>query len=173
LASMRRVMPHWAKTLVLATLALVLLWGPLDVFAREAPWLLPSWTEERPGWLFWAYLECRQYAAMLPSGLLFGVPATAALARRNRKESRPWVWTEWMGLGTAMLLGLLWLGSLFLLRSEWPPDNLNAERVVVPVWVVGVWWLSRAIVRRFGDAWDRWLNPGEPSNRGGGPGVEP
>ena len=44
LASLRRGMPHWAKMLSLATLALVLLWGPLDVFAREVPWLLPAWT---------------------------------------------------------------------------------------------------------------------------------
>jgi hypothetical protein len=171
LVAMRRVMSHWAKTPLLAALALVLLWGPLDVFVREAPWLLPSWPEERPKWLFWAYVEGRRYAAMLPLGLLFGVPATAALARWVRRGSRRWLWTEWLGLGAALLLVSLWIASLYLLRSEWPPDDLIAERAVVPVWVVGVWWLSRAIVRRFGDAWDRWLNPGEPSNTGGGPGV--
>ena len=135
---MRRVMPHWAKTLVLATLALVLLWGPLDVFSREAPSLLPSWTEEYPGWLFWAYLEGRQYAAMLPEGLLFGIPATEALLERVRPGSRRWIWTEWLGLGTALLLGSFWIASLYLFRSEWPPDSLNVERAVVPVWVAGV-----------------------------------
>jgi hypothetical protein len=173
LVAMRRVMPHWARTLVLAALALVLLWGPLDVFSREAPWLLPSWTEGRPEWLFWASVEGRRYAAMLPLGLLFGVPARAALARWERRGTRRWIWTEGLGLGTALLLGSLWLGSLYGLRSEWPPDGLNAERAVVPVWIVGVWWLSRAIVRRFGDAWERWLSFGASATMGGRSGADP
>jgi hypothetical protein len=36
------------------------------------------------------------------------------------------------GIEIALLLGFLWIGDLYL-RSEWPPDGLNAERVVMPV----------------------------------------
>jgi hypothetical protein len=110
---------------------------------------------------------------MLPTALLFGVPATAALARWNRKGSRQWIWTEWLGLGTAVLLGSLWIASLYLLRSEWPADDLNAERAVVPFWIVGVWWLSRMIVRSFGDAWDRGLSPATTTTPGGGSIINP
>jgi hypothetical protein len=152
----RRVVPYWAKTLLLAVLALLLIWGPFPALSMEGPWLLPSGTGLQPTWLFWMYGEGLRYVAWLPSGLLFGVPATAALAEWSQRSSRRWVWTEWMGIAVVLLLGFLWVGELYL-RSEWPPDRLNAERVVMPVWVLGVWWLSRRAIAHFRNAWGHWL----------------
>jgi len=160
LGVLRRVLPRWLKTLVLATMALAMLWGPIDVFAREAPSFAPSWTGLRTKWFFWVYVESRQYAARLPLGLLFGVPATAAIIQRKR-----WVWTEWIGVGVGSILILLWLVFLYVLRSESPPDDLNAERIVVPVWLLASWWTSRFVVKRFGDGWNRWLAPLETPAR--------
>jgi hypothetical protein len=158
----RRVMPYWLKTLLLAAFALILIWGPFQAFSMEGPWLLPSGTGLQPKWLFWIYGEGLRYATWLPPGLLFGVPATAALAEWRRRGSRRWVWIEWVGIAIALLLGFLWIGDLYL-RSEWPPDRLNAERVVMPLWVIGIWWLSRRGIAHFRDAWGRWLMSPEPS----------
>jgi len=165
LGVLRRVLPHWLKTLVLATMALAMLWGPIDVFSREAPPYAPSWTGLRPKWVYWVYVESRQYAARLPLGLLFGVPVTAAMVQWRGRGSRRWVWTEWIGVGVGSILGLLWLVFLYLLRSESPPDGLNAERIVVPVWLVAIWSSSRFVVKHFGDDWNCWLAPMETPAR--------
>jgi hypothetical protein len=156
LGLVRRAIPYWTKTLFLAVFALILLWGPFQALAMEGPWLLPSGSGLQPQWMFWIYGESLRYVAWLPPGLLFGVPATAALAEWRQRGSRRWVWTEWMGIGIVLLLGFLWIGELYL-RSEWPSDRLNAERAVLPVWVLGVWWLSRRAIAHFRNAWGHWL----------------
>jgi hypothetical protein len=156
LGLVRRAIPYWTKTLFLAVFALILLWGPFQALAMEGPWLFPSGSGLQPQWMFWIYGEGLRYVAWLPPGLLFGVPATAALADWRQRGSRRWVWTEWMGIGIVLLLGFLWIGELYL-RSEWPSDRLNAERAVLPVWVLGVWWLSRRAIAHFRNAWSHWL----------------
>ncbi len=157
-----RVLPHTLKTMILAASILALLWGPIQVFSIEVPWLIPSPpVESTPAGIFWAWLEIRKYLGDLPLGLLFGIPATAALMGWRARMAKGRLWTEWPGPGIGLVLILLWLIFLYLLRSEWPRDDLMAERFVVPFWILGVWWLCRLIVHRLGDPWRQWLTPAD------------
>jgi hypothetical protein len=163
LGLLRRMSPHGFKTIILAAAILALLWGPIRVFSMEFPWLIPSPPiESTPAGVFWAWLEIRKYLGLLPLGLLFGIPATAALEDRRARTPRGRLWTEWPGPGISLILVFSWLVYLYLVQSEWPPFDLNAERVVVPFWIAGVWWLCRWIVNRLGDRWQRWLTPIDP-----------
>jgi hypothetical protein len=162
LGLMRRVLPHALKTIVLVASILGLLWGPIRVFSMEVHWLIPSPPiEPTSPAILWVWLEIRKYLGLLPLGLLFGIPAMATLKDWRARESKGRLWTEWPGPAIGLVLCLFWLVSLYLLRSESPPHDLNAERVVVPFWIAGVWWLSRWITDRFGDRWRRWLTPAD------------
>jgi hypothetical protein len=151
--SLRRVLPPFLKTIVLTALAGILLWGPLDVVAREAPSLAPYLDARTPTWLFWMYVEARRFAALLPTGLLYGIPATAALRDCWRRTPKNWVWTQTIGFGLGFVLGGSMLMVLYLLRSEVPPDGLNAERLVMPMFLAVTWAASRLIIRNCGEAW--------------------
>ncbi|MGP0067941.1 MAG: hypothetical protein ACLQGP_30650 [Isosphaeraceae bacterium] len=162
LGLLRRWLPHASITMILAGSILGLLWGPIPVVEQEVPWLIPSPAMESTSTgVFWAWLEIRKYIGLIPMGLLFGIPATAALEDWKVRASKGRLWTEWPGPAIGLVLVLVWLVFLYLVRSEWPPQDLNAERVVVPFWIAGVWWVSRWVVEHLGATWHRRLMPVE------------
>jgi hypothetical protein len=56
----RRHLPEWTSTVLLATVAFVLLWAPLWVVEQQLPDLFPRWPGKDAGWAFWFYFEtCR------------------------------------------------------------------------------------------------------------------
>ena len=118
---LRRLLPHGLKTKILAVSILALLWGPIRVFSMEVPSLIPAPSIESsfPG-LFWAWVEIRNYVGMLPLGLLFGIPATAAIEDWGAREPKIRLWTERPGPAIGLVLALLRLVYLYLVYSEWP-----------------------------------------------------
>jgi hypothetical protein len=163
---MRRVLPPWAKTIGVATCGLILVWGPMTVISLQVPRWFPAWHREAPLTLSsWLYGMACRYIASVPWGLLFGIPATAALLDRRQAGVRRWSWVEWVAGGIAVTMAMYSLTFLYVLREETPADGLHAERIVVPIWIVVVWWLSRMIVRRFGAGWNRLMGDGGSGQR--------
>ena len=154
--------PTWVRTIVLTAAATAFLWGPASACALEFPSLLPTNPAQPPSRLSWLRIEAARYAAILPLGLIFAIPAAATLADLWSSRRRR-AWTEWAGIAAAVLLAGYGAAGLYAFRAEWPPDGLNAERIVAPLWVAACGWLGRPIVRRLGPAWGRRLGPGTPS----------
>jgi hypothetical protein len=152
-----RWLPCWLRTVALWVLALLFLWGPAQACILEFSSLLPALSKFGPDWLFWIVVELRRCVGAIPGGLLYGIPATAILLDWRSHLPRAWVWTEKVGAGAGLLIGLGLLGFLYFGRSEWPPDGLRAERIVTPLWILAVWALSWWIIVHFGPFWNRYL----------------
>jgi hypothetical protein len=145
----RNFLPRLLQTVLLLVAIAVWLWGPAHVVTHHAAHLLPQWIEPVRSLARWLNVQGRFYIACLPEALAFGLPAVAAVARFKR-----WTWVEGAAVGSATLLGLLWLVSLYFLRHESPGTGLHAERIVVPVWLLATGGVSYGILwgwkHRFG-----------------------
>ena len=153
----RRFLPPWVKTVVLAGLAALALWGPVEVIGLQGPDLLT------PGGGFLggdSWILCRRICILLaqvPFGLMFGVPLVAAIAERIAR--RPWTWVDWASFA-------LVVASAWLLPSAYPGDfdrpslAWAAERGIVALWAINVAVLSRWIVVWAAPGWRRWLGLG-------------
>ena len=156
-----RVLPAWAKVLLLGALALAVLWGPL----REgAVWLssrlptLGSLDAPWPARFFWGFA-----IGLLdrPESLLLSVAAVAAwrdLRRPGRPRRR---WSEWAGATVAVLLALGLVASS--LRAPLSAATVSAAGLDwlpgIPCWIA-LLALGRGLVIRYGTAWNQWLAPG-------------
>jgi hypothetical protein len=157
LAFLGRLLPCWTRTIALAVLALLFLWGPAQVLAQEIHSLLPRLSRFRPEWLFWIVVESRRALGEIPMGLIYGIPVAAIVRDWRTQRERIWLWTEKAAVGVGLAIGLGALGLFYFGRSEWPPDGLRAERIVMPFWLLAVWGLSRWLISRFGPWWNRCL----------------
>jgi len=150
----RSVLPPWAKAASVAALAYLTLAGPIEVVRIHGPDLLAPSGGFGPGngWLFF-WLAC-QWASAVPTGLMFGVPAVAALMERIARRS--WRWDEWAGVTAPMMVALP-LASLY--RGSFSPPSFwwGVERALVAAWFLGLGLLSRFLIVKFGPAWSRWL----------------
>jgi hypothetical protein len=153
----RRALPRWSKTLIVAVALLVLLWGPIEVMAREGSQLFPAPPDTAPSWLAAHWIEARFWLIRVPLGLVYAIPATAALSQWRARGAQGRIWTERPGPAIALIMGLFLFVSLYFLRAEWPADRINAERLLFPLWIAALWLLSRFIVKRFEETWSRWL----------------
>ena len=146
----RRALPPWAKSALLAVAAGLALWGPVDVIALQGPDLLTP-SAGFPAGDGWAlYRKACVLIALTPFGLVFGVPAVAALAERVAR--RPWTWAEWSSFVLAITsAALLWSfipGDFGRVSPAWA-----AERGMVVAWLVGVGLISRWITVRARRIW--------------------
>jgi len=151
----RQVLPPWAKTAILAVLAGLALWGPIDVVGLRGPDLLAPASGFGPGdGPILNHVAC-WLVARLPIGLLFGVPAVGALAERIHR--RPWTWVEWASVALAMAAGLL-LSPLYRFELTRLSAAWVAERGMVGAWFLAVGLLARLLVVRLGPGWGRFLD---------------
>ncbi len=150
----RRTLPPWLKTMILAWLAFLALWGPIEVIGLHGPDLLaPSQGFGRGPGPALAWIGCR-LLARVPLGLLFGIPLIAAIDGRVRRIR--WAWTEWSAFAVFLVA---WLLAATLRRTLVPAPSLlaAAEKGLDGAWVVGVGLLSRWALVRFGPTWRRWF----------------
>jgi hypothetical protein len=150
----RRIFPYWLKTLLLIGCALIAALGPLSVIGIHGADLISPSEGFGPGGGSILYRSALGLIAFLPFGLLFSVPAVAALAERLRRAD--WKWTEWAGSNASAMV----IVSLTLLyRAEFPELTWGwlAERVLLLIWFVVVGLLGRWIVIHIGPAWNRWF----------------
>jgi hypothetical protein len=82
----------------------------------------------------------------LPELLVFAVPIAMALRDRCRAARRAWGWTEWTGLGMALVLGACWWLDRFAPSDPTNPARL-ANLVVRGLWLGGVGLASWLILR--------------------------
>lgn len=161
LAQWANRLPHWAKTLTLATMVLAGLWV-MDVGSVEFNRLVQDASGQQSGLLRSLFVNACLSAAELPKWLLFGVPAVAALVER-RDGRRRWVWTEWVGFGTVAVSELVvFTLSFYWLWSDGAglSDDETAQRILLPVLIVAIGAISWFIV----SCWQRFA-----AWRGAGP----
>lgn len=154
-----RALPPWVKSLAVAWLAFLTLWGPIRVMGINGPDLLAPSGGFGGGIGPATYWLTCQHLAWVPFGLVFGVPLIAAIDARVRRF--PWAWTDWAGV-TSFLVALLVAATL---RRGMVPglSVLSAiEKGLDIAWVFGVSLLSRWILIRSRPAWSRWFDTPEP-----------
>ena len=140
----------WSKALGLAGLATLAISGPLAVFGLQGADLVTPSGGFGPGMGPILLRKSFWLLAQLPMGLLFGVPAVAALA--ERVEGRPWGWTEWVGASLALILGTI---TVIFDRNEFPIPSGGwiAEHAMTLAWLVVAFLLARMLVFRVGPGW--------------------
>ena len=151
----REIAPAWAMTLALATLAFLTISGPLLIIQLHGDDLLtpPGGFGVGPGYLIY-WLACL-LASIIPLGLMYGLPLSAALGEPFRRS--PWRWTEWVGVITPGFL-LLTFDYIFLGQGlPASPVEWAAVCGLVVGWFMTVGLLSRLIVAKVGPSWSRWL----------------
>jgi hypothetical protein len=130
----RRVMPPVLKTLGLLTAVAAFWWGPNDLFERKLPFPSAPVADWQSAFLVELYLASRSAWAALPTGLLFGIPAVAAiysLVDRRRRH----IWTEWAALATASVSAVLYLiAAVFSLLEKTPAERV-ADILVLLLWL--------------------------------------
>jgi len=162
----------WVRTIVIATMALALLCGPLRILRDE--YAIPP-TEPRgptpyaslagslmhveppatwPGSLLW---HGRIAAALIPEGLFFGIPAVAAFSPRARKRT----WTEWIGLGSVVLLAACWVLDGVAVAADRPNTNRFPDIAVRGLWLAIVVGLSVPIANWLGRVSPSWFETWE------------
>ncbi len=149
LAQWANRLPHWAKTLTLAAMALAGLWV-MDVGSAEFNRLVQDASGQQSGLLRSLFVNACLSAAGLPKWLLLGVPAVAALVER-RDGRRRWVWTEWVGFGAVAVSELVvFILSLYFLWSDGGLSNdETAQRILLPFLIVAIGAISWLIVLRW------------------------
>ncbi len=145
----------WFKTLATAWLAFVALWGAIGVIGIDGPNLLAPSSGFGAGIGAATYWMACQHLAMIPLGLLFGVPLIAAIDARVRRF--PWAWTEWAGSGT-FLVALMLAAALRRGQIDGISTLSAIEKGLDIAWFLGVGLLSRWILIRLRPAWSAWFD---------------
>ena len=150
----RRRFARWAKTLVLAGLALLTLAGPLWVFGFLGDDLVTPGSGFGRGTGPILHRQACVLFGFFPIGLFFGVPAVEALGERIAR--RPWSWVEWSSLAGPGVVGV---SMAMLARGEFSPPSIGwiLERSLLLAWFLAVALTSRWILIRFGPTCDRWV----------------
>ncbi len=127
-------LPAYLRTIVITTLAVAVLWGPLSVFRmhlelpRSSPITIPLGLADA------VFLETRTAIRQLPEGLLFiSAAMTALLASRDQR--RQWQWTCW----TSAVLAFLSLLCVVPVVVWWIVNGNGNERIAKLL--VGAPWL--------------------------------
>ena len=139
------IVPVGWQTVWLVFLVFLAFWCPLALFAdHAADWFAPG-AGFGPGTIMIVYRGACQWFALLPTGLLVGLPVVATVGERLR--GRRWSWLEWSAALTAGLAGLLaslvYRGEFRLATPGW-----YAERALALVWLTVVTLVDVAIVTR-------------------------
>ena len=140
LAVVGKRLPAWARTLCLAIVATVWLWGPGGVLSERMRELWISSTDAvfiRESWAL---------VAMMPHWLVFTVPAMAMLMEW-RSRSRRWIWLDRVVATIALTIC-----GLFLVLFYWPfgPPTSSQDVVrwiLLPMSIVLYGALSWGIIR--------------------------
>lgn len=93
---------------------------------------------------------------LVPEGLVYAVPAMAAVRSWRSRRRRPWLWTEWAGAAVAAVLLFCWIQDGILIAgrvSSWSPWP---ELIVRALWLVLVVGLAWQFTGRLAPAWRRW-----------------
>ena len=92
--------------------------------------------------------------AAVPFGLMFGIPAVAAMTERLRGFR--WNWVEWVGFNASIIVIL---GLAMLDRTEFPEFTWGwlAERLILLIWYLAVALLSRLFLVYLDPTWERWI----------------
>ena len=145
-----RRLPGWTKTLLLlvASLAYSILEQGIDD--------LVTWIGPAMNWYVVANF------CFFPGLFLLTIPFAAAVLGDGR-DRRGRSWLEWCGIG----LAIAWfsLREAHHFASAMLSDPVE-EFVMMVLLGLGLWFVAAAIsirlIRRFGPAWTRWIEPGEP-----------
>jgi hypothetical protein len=150
----RDAFPTWLKTLLLASVALLALAGPLWTFGFLGDDLVSPSGGFGGGDLAILHRQLCVLFGHFPTGLFFGLPATAAVL--DRVSRRRWAWGEWAGVVSSTLVGL----SLGMLNQGGFPRTSPpgmAEWAFILAWLVAIAFTSGFIVRKCSPAWRRWI----------------
>lgn len=150
----RTAYPSWLKTLMLAWLVLVAMSGPLWVFSQHGADLITPTNGFGPGVLSTLYRGACLLLAALPMGVLFGLPAVAALVERI--GGRRWSWAEWSASSATILTGFVAMRT-YQGEFKTPSPAWAAEWLLVLAWFVAVALASRWILLHLGERWRRWV----------------
>lgn len=107
-----------------------------------------------PGILAILYAETLRFVARIPIGLLFGLPAVAAL--RERIARRRWTWVEW---SAASASALCLLPVVIMERGNLgpiSPEGLGVRSLAI-AWIMIIAFISHLILDRFSGRWNRWV----------------
>jgi hypothetical protein len=161
---------RWARTILVASLAFVLLCGPLAVVRSKLAMLqgriypdsgsmigLPADASNSviQPWMLAA--DGAIGLGLVPEGLVYAVPAMAVVRSFVRRRSGPRPWTEWAGVAIAAVLLFCWIQDGILIAgrvtawSPWP------ELIVRAIWLGLVAGLGWHLTGRLAPVWQRWV----------------
>lgn len=164
LSFLGRSLPHWLRTVIAGGLLILFLWGPAHVFTLEVDSLLPPASRPGRGQTNWLAVAASRHLGSVPAGLVYGVPAVALIVGSRRLGRRPLIWTEAIGAAISAFIGLSLLAFHFRGRPQQPPAGLVADRMIAPLWILGLCLLSAWIARVLMPWWERCMNDApEPS----------
>jgi hypothetical protein len=142
------------RTLLVCLAALIWMWGPCAVLQLEFADLFPGLDRLGDGWTFWFVLSALKFVAVLPLAMLFGIPGVATILARRRDRFQSLVWTEWLGILCATLIGTTLLMLALLDDNHWQTTSWIAERTVGVLGLAIVVVLSRFVLSHY----SRYLN---------------
>lgn len=149
LVAARRELSAALSTLVAAGLLVVLFWSPLPVLAMQLPAVGPDLTPLGQSWLFHFARAILQGIGRFPLAFVLAMPALATFFTWRKRAQRRWVWTEWIGAGTALFLGHLWLLAYYFGSYEQPPTGWICERAVTGIGLLATCGVALPWARRW------------------------
>jgi hypothetical protein len=149
----RRLFPTWIKTILLSSLALLAMSVPLRVLSLHGADSISPSGGLGPGILPFLYQGICMLIAFIPMGLLFGLPAVAAI--RQRILGRRWNWVEWAAAGTSALALLALVIATPTGLNPTSPEGLGLRfLVIVGLGVIG--FISNLILNHVSEPWCLW-----------------
>jgi hypothetical protein len=161
-AAVRKAIPHRARTPIVFTLAVLLVWGAFPSFLVEGSLAVRAAFETGPDWLLRAATTGVSLLTSLVFATVLALPATATLRDLLRRDRPPWTWSEWLGAATGLGMALAWvLGEIAVFFYRWLMLGgfLGSESWGFAT-NAAAYGLSWVVVRRYGPDWNRWLDAG-------------
>jgi hypothetical protein len=158
----KKRIPDWGKTVLLTGVAVIASVGPLWAIMTHGADLISPSEGFGPGSTGILYHEACMDLASVPLGLLFGIPAVAAMTERLRGFR--WNWTEWVGFNASIIV-ILGLGMLH--RAEFPELSWGwlVERLILLVWYLIVALLGRLFLVYVNPIWERAIGLSKDQDR--------
>lgn len=128
--ALRKPRSSTIRSCLVCLAALTLMWGPCAVLKLEFTDLFPWLERLGDGWSFWLVLSALRYVAALPLAMLFCIPVVATIQARRHDRFQSLVWTEWLSMLCATVIGMTLLALTLLQGSDWQSKSWIAEQIV-------------------------------------------